>query len=345
MKLLVATGKDMFFGQSRKPWVSLNTQRFLSCLADIGIDCEAWDIHRLAHQAASTEGCDIFYTFSQREHLRHYIATVMLQLSRHNRIIPSAGLLLSHENKGWAELLRKKLGILEPKSWFLSDAANWEELDLSWPLVLKTTSGTNSRGVWLCRDKDELSRRIRMLSQPLTLRQRLDFLRRLYLRKGRSYPGYPDFEPAADARQWLEYMTPGACFVLQEFIPGLDCDYRVIAVQERFYTMKRLTGKGDFRASGTKKFVFDFTPPDGLLDYARDTWKRFDTPFLAMDIGHADGRNYLFEFQASHFGTSAIVLSHGCYEFSGAGWSFVPGSSNLEETLAHGLASYLGKEA
>jgi hypothetical protein len=195
--------------------------------------------------------------------------------------------------------------------------------------------------VFLCRDRDELLAHLHRLSGNVKIKDRLDHLRRRHLRSGRRYPGYPDFEPGSDADAWLDYLTPGKAFVIQEFIPGLDSDYRVIGIGDRFYLMKRMANKGDFRASGTKKFVFETDPPEGLLDYAHDVFTRFGTPFLSMDIGHRQGRNYLFEFQALHFGTAAIVRSTGFYRITEKGWDYKVQASGLEQTLAQGLDLWL----
>ena len=207
--------------------------------------------------------------------------------------------------------------------------------------MLKSISGTNAKAVWLCHSEAEISAKLKQLAPGPNSLVKLDYLRRKLLRKNRSYAGYPRFEPRQDAQDWLTYMTPGANFLLQEYIPDLDCDYRVIAIGKRFYLMQRLVNKGDFRASGTKKFVFDVTPPEGLLDFAQDVYRRFDAPYLSMDIGHKEGRNYLFEFQALHFGTAAIVRSQGYWRHETGEWQFHREGSILEPVLALGLAEYL----
>ena len=56
---------------------------------------------------------------------------------------------------------------------------------------------------------------------------------------------------------------------------------------------------------------------------------------FGMDIA------YFFEFQASHFGTAAIVRSQGYYRRVSGSWEFCKGSSSLEQTMAEGLAEYL----
>ncbi|MDP3113824.1 MAG: hypothetical protein Q8M98_03510 [Candidatus Cloacimonadaceae bacterium] len=338
--LLVTSGKH-FIGQSRKPWVSIDTAKFVDELEKYGYRVLEKQFHHLGQANPPIANQFIFYTFSQRQHLRAYIKDIMLSLSETNTIIPSLDLLYCHENKGFAELYKKRLGILEPRSWYLSEAEEVDSYPITYPIVLKTTSGSNGKGVYLCKNASVLKKRITALSPGLSLLEKIDLLRRKHLRKYKRFDGYPGFEAKKDAADWMEYMVPGCAFVLQEFIPALDCDYRVIVVRDRFYVMKRLIKGADFRASGTKKFVFEFEVPSGLLDFARSVYEKFSSPFLSIDIGNANGKNYLFEFQALHFGTAAIVRSKGFYQIRDGGWSFVSQSSDLQQTLAYGLHNFI----
>jgi len=343
MRLHLLTGYDAFYGQSRKPWVSIDTAAFIRHLQGLGIDVATADWHDLAMGNFHPQDATILYSFSQIAHIRDWLKDQLSMLAGGNRLIPSLPLLLCHENKGYAQLYQQSLGIIGPKAWYLCDPRDIPS-DLAYPVVLKTISGTNAKGVFLCKDRAELLKRIAGLSASLSLGVKLDHIRRRHLRKGRSYEGYPGFNPQQDADSWLEYMRPGTAFLLQEFIPGLDCDYRVIAIGQRLYVMRRLTHEGDFRASGTKRFEFELEVPDGLLDYALDIYKRFGTPFLSMDIGHSKGRSYLFEYQASHFGTAAIARSRGFFVNEAGKWVHRAGKSDLELTLAQGLAEYLNPE-
>lgn len=344
-ELLLICSEPGFWGQERKPWVSIDLRLFQSELQKHGLFATLTDIQSVALDATQIEGQCIFYAFSQRVHLRQYIKDVLTFLAKQNTLIPSLDLLLSHENKGYAQLYSQRLGLNSPKGWYLTDIAQVNQLKLSYPIVLKSISGTNAKTVWLCHNEAEIRAKLKQLAKSPNCFVKLDYLRRKHLRNKRTYAGYPRFEPRQDAQDWLRYMTHGANFLLQEYIPNLDCDYRVIAVGKRFYLMQRLVNKGDFRASGTKKFVFTVTPPEGLLDFARDVYQRFDAPYLSMDIGHKDGGNYLFEFQALHFGTAAIVRSEGFWQHESGRWQFQKGASVLEPVLALGLADYLqGKQ-
>ena len=340
MELNLLTGYNGFYGQGRKPWVSLDTALFIKHLEANGITIVQADWKHLASGSWQPQGASILYSFSQLPHIRGWLKDQLTSLASSNRLIPSLPLLLCHENKGFSWLYQQRLGITEPRAWYLCHPSDIP-VELPYPIVLKTISGTNAKGVWLCKDRQELLGRVGSLAPKLSAGVKLDHFRRVHFRKHRQYDGYPDFEPVSDADAWLEYMRPGSAFLLQEYIPGLDCDYRVIAIGTRLYVMRRFAREGDFRASGTKRFDFEVQPPEGLLDFAADIAKRFDTPFLSMDIGHKQGRSYLFEFQGSHFGTAAIVRSQGFYTRKQGAWQFQEVKSELEKTLAAGLLEYL----
>lgn len=75
-------------------------------------------------------------------------------------------------------------------------------------------------------------------------------------------------------------------FIVQNFIEGLDGDYRVIIYGEKYYRLYRKNRENDFRASGSGDIYFDIELPKGLLDYSRILYKKFNTPYVSLDIGH-----------------------------------------------------------
>jgi glutathione synthase/RimK-type ligase-like ATP-grasp enzyme len=169
---------------------------------------------------------------------------------------------------------------------------------------------------------------------------RVDLFRRRHFRK-RTYPDYPHHDDYVDYLQYKEYITRHQNFILQEFIPGLTYDTRVLALEGKFFVTRRHTRKGDFRASGTKKFDFDFTPDDALLEFASKTAQRFNTPFLSMDIIQDGESCYLIEYQASHFGVSAITKSRGYYIREGSTWTFREDKQTVEQEITEALDRYL----
>lgn len=342
-QLHLLTGYGGFFGQSRKPWVSLDTARLIRELEGLGWQVPTHEFHELVNGSVDIRDSIVFYTFSHRPNLLGYIRDCLMDLqARGNHLVPSFELFCCHENKGWQELLRRQLGLPGLWSCYFSSKRELRDYDIPYPVVLKTLTGSNSRGVFLVQDEKQLLSRIRSLEPALGLGQRLDLLRRRYLRKPRSYPGFPDYTNLTDYHQYRDYITMELPFILQEFVPALNFDYRVVGLGDRFYASKRLTRKGDFRASGAKRFDFDFTPPSRVLDYACELKRLIHAPFLSIDLGECeDGQLQLFEFQALHFGINTILLSRGWYEREGENWIFCEGRTEIEAALARGLDQFL----
>lgn len=342
-ELHLLTGYGGFFGQTRKPWVSLDTVLLIRELESLGWLVHCHEFHEVINGAVDIHDSIVFYTFSHRPNLQGYIRDCLLSLqAKNNRLVPSQDLFCCHENKGWQELLRRQTGLDSLWSRYFSSKRELKDYAIPYPVVLKTLTGSNSKGVYLVRGEDELLHRIRLLEPSPSIGKRLDFLRRRYLRGRKEFPGYPDYDVVADYRLYRDYITPEIPFILQEYVPSLSFDYRVIALGDRFYASKRLTRKGDFRASGAKLFTFDFPPPVAVLDYARELKRVLNTPFLSIDLGEsADGKLSLFEFQALHFGINAIVLGHGWYESEGDRWLFRAGKTVFEAALANGLDQFM----
>ncbi len=183
MEITILTGKDNFFGQTRKPWVGLNTNIFCKTLADNGIDSRLMEFHAVANSIEQIKDSIIFYTFSQKENLRAYINDVIYHLeSCGNRIIPNYELLKCHENKGFQELYKKQLDIPTLKTYYFSNIHELEQYNLHYPIVIKKVDGSNGKGVYLCNSKEEVTNKLRPFMQR-KLSDSVDLFRRRYLRK------------------------------------------------------------------------------------------------------------------------------------------------------------------
>lgn len=341
-KLIFLTGYDGFFGQTRKPWLSMDTGRIIKLLEASGIDCIRSSIDTLANRDQLPENGFVFYTFSQRDNMRRLLTDLIQDLQlRGNLLIPALDLLHCHENKGYQVLYAKRHSIDTLKSYYLSSKRELTNLDACYPLVLKTLTGSNGKGVFLVNSPVQALRQITRLEPALSIGKKLDILRRKLFRSTKSFPFYPQLTGKADTAFYRDYITPELPFVLQEFIPGLEYDYRVIILGKRYYVTKRLNRDKDFRASGAKRFIFDAEVPASLLDYARSVYARLHTPFLSLDIGVKQDKHYLFEFQALHFGINAIVRAQGFYQPGSSGWNFIPDKIPIEDSIASGLAAYL----
>lgn len=342
-ELYVLTGYDGFIGQTRKPWVSINTKAFITELKGAGIKVHQHEFHEVINGQLEIRNSLVFYSFSHRLNLQHYIRDCLLHLEAlGNTLIPSFELFCCHENKGWQELLKRQLGIKSLGWQYYSSIRELDKSKLTFPLVFKTLSGSNSTGVALVNSISDIQRELNKHQKAVSPMQKLDFWRRKHLRKHKHFPGYPGYDLNKDALDYQDYMSPELPFVLQEFIPGLSYDYRIIILGERYFISKRHTKAGDFRASGAKLFDFDLKDPSTVLNKAKSLYELFRAPFLSVDLGEdAAGELFLFEYQASHFGINAIVRGSGYYTCEGKDWLFHKENQPFEKYLAQGLIRYL----
>jgi hypothetical protein len=340
-KIRILTGNDDFFGQTRKPWVSMDVDKIIAVLRENDYDVEKNSFHEIVNRDCTVTDSIIFYTFSQKVNKRRYIDDVIHFLNDgSNFLVPSYDLFRCHENKGFQELYKRKKEVKSLPAYYLSGEEELSRYRIRYPVVYKNVEGSNARGVRLARNRAQLISIVRR-NAPQKLTAKLDLLRRKHFRRKKRYAEYPDYSNRRDYHEYKKHIENQRNFILQEFVPNLHFDYRILVLYDKYYVTKRHVNTNDFRASGTKKFDFDFEPDPKLLEFAGDVFTAFDTPYLSMDICRQGETCYLLEFQALHFGISVFVKSKGCYRRKGAGWTFVPEKSDIETEIAHGLIEYL----
>jgi glutathione synthase/RimK-type ligase-like ATP-grasp enzyme len=338
--LTIITCRDKFFGQTRKPWTSLNMDKIIVYLQKDGYTVELLEFHDIINKNLKVENKTVIYAFSQKDNYRAYINDIIYHLSKNNRVIPSYDLLKCHENKGYQEIYKKEIGLKGlPASYYTS----FKEVDffaISYPVVLKTTQGTNGKGVYLIKNRSDFQKTIKRLVARTSIWTHIDLLRRKYLRR-KKFKEYPDYSNKADYHEYKEYLRQEENFIIQKFIPDLDFDYRVLVGFNRYYVMRRSVRSGDFRASGSKKFSFSYVPDHSLLDFAQSVYDKFDTPFLSLDVLYDGKTYYLGEFQALHFGMSVVARSMGYFGKLESGWEFIEEKPDVNRFFAKTITGYL----
>ena len=78
-ELYVLTGYDGFIGQTRKPWVSIDTKAFITELESSGIKVHQHEFHEVVNGQVEIRNSLVFYSFSHRLNLQHYIRDCLLQ--------------------------------------------------------------------------------------------------------------------------------------------------------------------------------------------------------------------------------------------------------------------------
>ncbi len=255
---------------------------------------------------------------------------VALEASGHT-VCPSSMLIRAHENKVFFEMLRHNAGsqeLRQLRSWWYG---SYEEFlafsaGLPYPVLIKRPDGSMSRGVSLAATRGDAERIVRRAMRTPCLQGLLrDTVRRI------RHSNYI-------AESWRR-----GKIVVQEFIPGLKNDYKVLVFGTKYYVLYRKVREGDFKASGQGMLEYRRELPDGLLDFAEKCFTAFRAPSASFDIGF-DGRNYyLFEAQYVCFGTYTLENSSFYFSRNKEGWECIDGKSSLEEEYAESLALFFAR--
>ena len=344
MEIYFLTTNYNFFGQMRKPWASMDVELIKKTIESEGVNVKHYLFSEIIDKIGEIKNQIIFYGFSQKEETRGYISDIISFLDKENTVIPSLELLKCHENKGYQELLKKQLGFESLKSQYVDSINKIDKTTFKYPFVLKTIDGSNGKGVYLIKQDSDLVQIQESFNKIPSLKQ-LDLFRRKYLRKKKKYPEYPDYNNRKDYEDYLNfYILKDKRFIVQEFVEGLEFDYRVLILNNQLYITKRHNKDNDFRASGAKKFDFNFEVPTSILDYALSVFDVFKSPFLSIDIA-AQGDNYfLIEYQALHFGVNVYSKNKYYYSKVDSEWSKFEINQNIEEVIAKQLVDYIKTE-
>ena len=279
---------------------------------------------------------------------KRYIEDLVFFLEKQGAIImPCHEYLKEHHDKVFMEFLRKRFSDESLKSirslcygsWV--DARNYTG---KFPVVIKQASGSGSKGVYLARNKKQYLQYTKKAGRILISSGLGDLIVTFW--KNLVKKSIKLLYPSRSG--YVQYNTDpvSSAIVVQDFIPGLKGDYKVLFFSGRFYCLYRANRQNDFRASGSGLF---FEVPDeaqeGLLDFARKLTLEIDFPIIGMDIGF-DGKAYhLIEFQMIHIGTSTLQRSQFWHEYHEEKWIKYNGSSILEDEFARSFHEFINAKA
>jgi hypothetical protein len=195
---------------------------------------------------------------------------------------------------------------------------------IAFPVVIKKPEGYKSREVYLANSERQLRHIALRISRSMNYRDWLKDQIREFIHKG--------FVRESRHRKKM---------VVQEYIPGLQNDWKVLVFGDKYYPLLRQTRKNDFRASGSGLLSFPKELPDGMLDTIQTIVEYFNVPQLSADIGYDGNRFYIFELQFIYFGTYTIEHSQFYFMNEDEKWIIKEGLSVLEEEYAGSIMSYL----
>lgn len=298
-----------------------------------GLDPHFLKASQVQDMMPAVAGCLFLYTSSEDRGgaYKSYIEDVVLALSSMGAIvIPPYPFLRAHENKVLAELMRRSWGPALGDTLTSHAYGSYEEMtgdihSFTFPVVVKRPAGSRSKAVWLASSPAALRRIARRISRVTRVAADMkDRLRRLRHR------GY---RPESTHR---------AAFIVQQFVPGLANDWKVLVLGNSYYALARRNRKNDFRASGSGSFSFTGSLPAGLLDFAAAAYSHFGVPFLSLDIACSEGTFHLLEVQFIYFGT--YIIEHSPFYFVPSphgGWETVHEVQTVEKAFVDGVVTWM----
>ena len=283
------------------------------------------------------KGKIILYTSSEDigYFYKDFIEDIILFLELEGAIVlPSYKFLRANNNKVFMELSRRSFdenANSELKSWVFGSA---DEIlnyinEYEYPIVVKESLGAQGKGVFLASSEKELLKITRKVSRTFNIYQDIKDRLRIFKHKGYKYESL--------------YRRK---FILQEFVPDLSNDWKILIYGNKLFILTRHIRKDDFRASGSKyKYLAgsESVIEDGLLDFAYNYYLNLNVPNISLDIIYEEGKFYVIEFQAIYFGTSTINLSDAFYLKTSKGWELDYNIPTVEQLYTESIIEHLNR--
>lgn len=288
--------------------------------------------HEIKNNPSFYVGKLILYTSSEDKYLlyKEYIEDIILFLENSGaKVIPSFKFLRANNNKVYMELLRGELKSANLMNTRSRVYGTFEELMLdikkqSYPCVIKKAAGAMSEGVYLAKNELELIKYSRKVSDNSHfLSDVKDFLRAI------KHNGY------------IKNSRHQNKFIVQEFIPNLNNDWKILIFHKKYFVLKRRNRKNDFRASGSGLLEYTKDIPEGILDFSKLIYKDFKVPNLSIDVGYNGSEFYLIEFQAIYFGTYTLEYADYYFYDSESKWEIIEEKCQLENEFAESVSHYI----
>jgi len=270
---------------------------------------------------------------------RNYIDDVLYGLEQAGAIlIPGYRFFKAHESKVFMEILRNIIfkddsDITSYKSGSYSDFVHLHH-QLKFPIIVKKSSGSASKGVYLLYSSKTLIKLIKRITNTHDYRSLLvDFL---FAQKQR-----------INKVQYINrFSLFRKKFIIQNFIGDLPNDFKILIFNSKYYVLKRLNRSNDFRASGSGKFLTcdDFEVSTKLLDNCEKWFKAFDVPCASFDVAYKENKYFLLEFQFISFGTYTQTSAKSYFSKKLGKWEKVNERIILEEVYTDSIVEYIANK-
>lgn len=338
MNIIISPIFQQFF--SGRIWMGLDYRIIAEALEEMGYNVKVINFAQIAQNYnLLPQNSLFFYSFSYNDDYHQYMKDVLYDLKQSRpdiRLLPDLDMLFSFENKGYQELYRKRLAFGALEGDYFGDISDMQIKEIELPIVYKEINGAVSSGVHLVKHQSDIINLTRK-KKKRNLWETVQYLRRMAKKKEPSSmrPTHEFIE-----KNFAEFFLKRHPFVLQKFIPNLDCDYRVLVFGDKYYTMRREVRKNDFRASGSG--VQEWVDPSAnILNFAFNITNKLQVPFISLDIAENTEGCYLIEYQGLGFGASALIKSDFYYKFKEDNWFKITEKSDLERTFAYAINHFI----
>ena len=181
-KIILLTDYKNSFGSKwdAKPYRSGFDKSLLKQLfLEKNIQCEFISMSNIINTEFDLKNTVILYTSSEDKgsYYKSFIEDIIMHLEQSGAfVVPSYKYLRAHDNKVFMELLRRKLLNQNMNSLRSYIAGCYEDIlgiieEISFPIVIKTSEGSLSRGVCLANSRNELIVKIKSLTKIIRHRE------------------------------------------------------------------------------------------------------------------------------------------------------------------------------
>ncbi|HBC3872544.1 TPA: hypothetical protein KD865_003047 [Vibrio parahaemolyticus] len=203
-----------------------------------------------------------------------------------------------------------------------NEALQWLKERKEFPLVFKLTGGAGASNVKLLKSRVEANKYVEYMfskgvpKQPVkekiidsilnfkkkaSIKTSIDILKnvcKIFIKQGVN----------------RQFGNERGYFYIQDFIPNLDCDYRIIVIDGKAFAIKRMIRKNDFRASGSGNIIYDINEDlSEPLKLAFDICDKLKFDCCAFDFV-LDGNDWKIIEISYGFASSAYLNCPGYWE-------------------------------
>lgn len=350
MEIIIAPIHQTYF--SGKIWMGLDIEKIKKDLIDLNNEYKVQiiDFSRIAkNYSIIPQNALLFYTTSYNENYQQYIKDIILDLSISRPdviLLPNLHQLLCFENKGYQELIKRRLKIENVKGQYYGDIDDYlkDDQKATPPFVFKTLNGSMASGVVLINSIEQLLNLDNQFKKKSFI-EKLKYMKRKRAKTNAANPDVLNLKPNSQYSliNFKEFFSKRNPFIIQNFVPNLECDYKVLVFGSKYYVLKREIRENDFRASGSGKFKW-VKPPTEILDYAYEIQSTLNAPFISLDLGIDSKKTvHLFEFQGIGFGPLTLINSNSFFYKTENNWEEKQEESNLEFEYANAIHYHIQK--